>query len=64
VIRYFTAAEIRDLWSHRIQGLTVAEVYRLASENRWRRVNDRRRPALYHGDDVELTLNGTIEEQG
>lgn len=62
MIRYFTAAEVAHFWSHLYPNLTVAEVYRLASEHGWRKVDDRRRPALYNADDVEETMNGTREQ--
>ena len=54
MIRYYTAAEIRHIY----QLPDVAEVYRLANENRWRRSQDRKRPVLYNADDVEATMNG------
>jgi hypothetical protein len=56
VIRYYTAAEVAHIWRR-----PVAEVYRLASEHSWRKVDDRRRPKLYNGDDVDATMNGTKE---
>lgn len=56
MIRYYTAAEVAHIWRR-----PVAEVYRLASEHGWRKVDDRRRPKLYNGDDVDATMNGTKE---
>lgn len=53
MIRYYTAAEIRHIWR-----LTVPPqvIYKLANEFGWRKVDDRRRPALYNADDVEKTM--------
>lgn len=59
VIRYLTAGEIARLF-HR----PIGTVYRLASEDKWRRVPDGLRPVLYHAEDVELTfarLTGAAE---
>lgn len=61
MIRYYSAAEVAHIWRHRFPRLTTAEVYRLASEHGWRKVDDRRRPKLYNGDDVDATMNGTEE---
>lgn len=55
VIRYYTAAEVRD-----ILRVPIAEVYRLANEDAWRKVRDRRRPALYNGDDVDATIQRVL----
>lgn len=49
--RYLTADEIAKRWS-----MPIGSVYRLASEQRWRRTEDGRRPVLYHASDVETTL--------
>jgi hypothetical protein len=52
MIRYYTAAEIRDIYRR-----PLGTVHRLASERGWRRANDGRRPALYNADDVEATMD-------
>jgi hypothetical protein len=51
VIRYYTAAEVAHIWRR-----PVGTVHRLASELEWRRNEDRRRPKIYNGDDVEATM--------
>ena len=51
MIRYLTAAEIAVLYKR-----PIGTIYRLASQRRWRRVADGRRPALYAADDVEETF--------
>ena len=54
MIRYYTAAEIRGIYRR-----PTGTIYRLASEDGWRRNDDRRRPTLYNGDDVEATMTIT-----
>jgi hypothetical protein len=49
--RYHSAREIAE--THH---LAMAEVYRLASEHRWRRTEDGRRPTLYLAEDVEASM--------
>lgn len=49
--RYLTAAEIAVLYRR-----PIGTIYRLASQRRWRRVADGRRPALYAADDVARTF--------
>lgn len=56
MIRYYTAAEIRDIYRTTPAAVTVAEVYRLANEHGWRRARDHQRPALYNAEDVEATM--------
>jgi hypothetical protein len=56
VIRYYTAAEIRDIYRATPAEVTIAEIYRLANEHGWHRARDRQRPALYDADDVEATM--------
>ena len=58
MIRYYTAAEIRDIWRR-----PIGTVYRLASEHRWRRVGDRARPVLYNADDVDTTMRALQHAQ-
>lgn len=52
-MRYLTVAEIAMLYRR-----PIGTIYRLASERRWRRVADRRKPALYAAEDVEATFRG------
>lgn len=49
--RYLSTTEIAQRWS-----LPVGTVYRLASEQQWRRTEDGRRPTLYHASDVTATF--------
>jgi hypothetical protein len=51
--RYASAGEIAQRWA-----LPMGSVYRLASEARWRRTEDGRRPVLYYVCDVEATFAG------
>lgn len=51
MIRYLTAVEIAMLYRR-----PIGTIYRLASQYRWRRVSDGRRPVLYAVDDVERTF--------
>lgn len=51
MIRYLTAAEIAMLYRR-----PIGTIYRLASQYRWRRVSDGRRPVLYAADDVARTF--------
>jgi len=51
MIRYLTAVEIAMLYRR-----PIGTIYRLASQHRWRRVSDGRRPVLYAADDVERTF--------
>lgn len=55
MIRSYTAAEIAHIWRK-----PIGTVYRLASENDWRRTPDRKRPRLYNANDVEATMNGAV----
>lgn len=56
-MRYLTAHEIASLYRR-----PVGTVYRLASENHWRRVPDKRRPVLYNSEDVEATFRRLAEQ--
>ncbi len=56
MIRYLTAHEIAALYRR-----PVATVYRLASEDQWRRVPDKIRPVLYNSEDVERTFTRLAE---
>lgn len=49
--RWLTVSEIRTLYSR-----PMGTIYRLASVNRWRKL-DNRKPALYRADDVEATFS-------
>ena len=51
MIRYLTAVEIAMLYRR-----PIGTIYRLASQYRWRRVSDGRRPVLYAADDVARTF--------
>lgn len=51
MIRTFTAAEVSATYR-----VPLGTVYRLASEDKWRRSVDRKWPMLYNGDDVEETM--------
>lgn len=51
MIRYLTVAEIAMLYRR-----PIGTIYRLASQYRWRRVSDGRRPVLYAADDVARTF--------
>jgi hypothetical protein len=50
--RYLSPAEVAERWT-----MPLGSVYRLASEYRWRRTQDGRRPALYLAEDVRATLD-------
>lgn len=49
--RYLSTTEIAQRWR-----LPVGTVHRLASEHRWRRTEDGRRPVLYQSADVQATF--------
>ena len=51
MIRYLTAAEIAEIYRR-----PLGTIYRLAHIHRWRRSTDKRRPVLYHVEDVESTM--------
>lgn len=51
MIRYLTAHEIASLYRR-----PIGTVYWLASRDSWRRVPDKRRPALYRSEDVERSF--------
>lgn len=51
MINYYTAEEIQQIY-HR----PIGTIRRLASTEPWRKVGDRKRPALYHADDVKVTM--------
>lgn len=50
--RYYTAKEIAELWDR-----PLGTVRRLASEDRWERTEDGKRPVMYYAQDVEKTMN-------
>ena len=50
-MRYLTAAEIAVLYRR-----PIGTIYRLASQRKWRRTNDGRKPTLYAAEDVEETF--------
>lgn len=49
--RYLSAAEIASQWQ-----VALGSVYRLASQGRWERTEDGRRPVLYLAADVRATF--------
>jgi hypothetical protein len=51
MIRYVTAGEVAALYRR-----PLGTVYRLASEHRWRRSTDHKRPVLYLAEDVAATF--------
>lgn len=51
MIAYLTAAEIALLYAR-----PPGTIRRLASNDRWRRTTDGKRPVLYLADDVETTM--------
>lgn len=57
MIRYLTASEVATLYRR-----PLGTIYRLASQDRWRRCDDRR-PVLYNAADVDASMGRAVESR-